>query len=188
MIWRDPTPDLPGVALVRREDPATGETRWRVADGAPDDGRAAARENESTDSSRTRCSPGRKLLAAAQSTAPATSKSPTVVSSVRADTRCMREETFGPIAPVTSFASEEQAVRAANDTHYGLVAYVYTKDVERALGVIERLDVGMVGLNQGLVSNPPAPFGGVKQSGLGRQGGREGTEEYLETKYLAMSA
>jgi succinate-semialdehyde dehydrogenase/glutarate-semialdehyde dehydrogenase len=112
---------------------------------------------------------------------------PTVLDRVPGDARLLREEIFGPVAPITSFASEEEAVRAANRTEYGLVAYVYTRDLKRALRVVEALEVGMVGLNQGLVSNPAAPFGGVKQSGFGREGGREGILEYLDTKYVAIS-
>jgi len=101
--------------------------------------------------------------------------------------RLLQEEIFGPVAPVASFDDEEAAVAAANDTVYGLVAYVYTRDLKRALRVCEGLQTGMIGLNQGMVSNPAAPFGGVKQSGFGREGGHEGVEEYLETKYLAVN-
>jgi succinate-semialdehyde dehydrogenase/glutarate-semialdehyde dehydrogenase len=88
---------------------------------------------------------------------------------------------------VATFTTEQQALDAANRTEYGLVAYVYTRDLERALRVAEGIETGMVGLNQGVVSNPAAPFGGVKQSGFGREGGFEGIEEYLETKYVAIS-
>ena len=112
---------------------------------------------------------------------------PTVLSEVPGDAKLLKEEIFGPVAPVASFESEEDAVAAANDTEYGLVAYVYTRDVKRALRVCEGLETGMVGLNQGMVSNPAAPFGGVKQSGFGREGGIEGIEEYLETKYVAVN-
>jgi len=112
---------------------------------------------------------------------------PTVLASVPHDAELLREEIFGPVAPITAFATEEEAIAAANDTEYGLVAYVYTRDIKRALRVVEGLDTGMVGLNQGIVSNPAAPFGGVKQSGFGREGGREGIEEYLETKYVAVN-
>jgi succinate-semialdehyde dehydrogenase/glutarate-semialdehyde dehydrogenase len=111
---------------------------------------------------------------------------PTVLADVPADARVLREEIFGPVAPITTFTDEAEAIAAANDTEYGLVAYVFTRDVERALRVVERLETGMVGLNQGLVSNPAAPFGGVKQSGLGREGGPEGIDEYLSTKYVAL--
>ncbi len=103
------------------------------------------------------------------------------------DARVLREEIFGPVAPVATFTTEEQAIEAANRTEYGLVAYVYTRDLNRALRVCERIETGMVGLNQGVVSNPAAPFGGVKQSGFGREGGFEGTGEYLETKYVAVA-
>jgi len=111
---------------------------------------------------------------------------PTVLADVPDDARLLREEIFGPVAPIASFDSEEAAVAAANDTEYGLVAYVYTRDIERALRVCEGLETGMIGLNQGMVSNAGAPFGGVKQSGTGREGGNEGIEEYLETKYVAV--
>jgi succinate-semialdehyde dehydrogenase/glutarate-semialdehyde dehydrogenase len=111
---------------------------------------------------------------------------PTVLADVPAEARCQREEIFGPVAPVRSFGSDEEAIAAANDTEYGLVAYAYTRDVTRALRVCEALETGMVGLNRGLVSNPAGPFGGVKQSGLGREGGAEGIEEYLSTKYVAV--
>ena len=112
---------------------------------------------------------------------------PTVLAGVPDDARLLKEEIFGPVAPVASFDDEEAAVAAANDTEYGLVAYVYTSDIKRAFRVVEGLDTGMVGLNQGLVSNPAAPFGGVKQSGFGREGGAEGIHEYLEVKYVAMN-
>jgi succinate-semialdehyde dehydrogenase / glutarate-semialdehyde dehydrogenase len=112
---------------------------------------------------------------------------PTVLAGVGDQARVLDEEIFGPVAPVASFDDEEAAVAAANDTVYGLVAYVYTRDLKRALRVCEGLQTGMVGLNQGMVSNPAAPFGGVKQSGFGREGGHEGIEEYLETKYLAVN-
>jgi succinate-semialdehyde dehydrogenase / glutarate-semialdehyde dehydrogenase len=112
---------------------------------------------------------------------------PTVLAAVPAGSRLLREEIFGPVAPVVAFDSEDAAIAAANDTEYGLVAYVYTNDVKRAFRVVERLETGMVGLNQGMVSNAAAPFGGVKASGFGREGGAEGIEEYLETKYVAMA-
>jgi succinate-semialdehyde dehydrogenase/glutarate-semialdehyde dehydrogenase len=112
---------------------------------------------------------------------------PTVLTGIPGEARLLKEEIFGPVAPVASFDSEDAAIAAANDTEYGLVAYVFTSDVKRALRVCERLETGMVGLNQGMVSNPAAPFGGVKQSGFGREGGYEGIEEYLETKYVAVN-
>src|SRR3954471_22607632 len=112
---------------------------------------------------------------------------PTVLSDVPDDARLLKEEIFGPVAPVRGFASEDEAVAAANDTEFGLVAYVFTRDIKRAFRVIEGLQTGMVGLNQGIVSNASAPFGGVKQSGFGREGGKEGIEEYLDTKYVAMN-
>jgi succinate-semialdehyde dehydrogenase / glutarate-semialdehyde dehydrogenase len=112
---------------------------------------------------------------------------PTVLAGVPEGARVNSEEIFGPVAPVGSFASEEDAVAKANDTEYGLVAYVFTSDVKRAIRVCEALDTGMIGLNQGMVSNAGAPFGGVKQSGIGREGGNEGIEEFLETKYVAVN-
>jgi succinate-semialdehyde dehydrogenase/glutarate-semialdehyde dehydrogenase len=112
---------------------------------------------------------------------------PTVLGNVPPGSRVLEEEIFGPVAPVQTFATEDEAVAAANDTEYGLVAYVFTQDVDRALRVGERLETGMLGLNQGIVSNPAAPFGGVKHSGFGREGGREGIEEYLSTKYFAIA-
>jgi len=112
---------------------------------------------------------------------------PTVLSDVSDDARLLKEEIFGPVAPVKGFSSEEQAIAAANDTEFGLVAYVYTSDLKRALRVCEGLQTGMVGLNQGMVSNAGAPFGGVKSSGFGREGGKEGINEYLEVKYVAVS-
>ena len=111
---------------------------------------------------------------------------PTVLAEVPDDARLLGEEIFGPVAPVATFSSDEQALDAANRTEYGLVAYVYTRDLDRAFRVCEGLESGMVGLNQGVVSNPAAPFGGVKQSGFGREGGFEGIGEYLETKYVAL--
>jgi succinate-semialdehyde dehydrogenase / glutarate-semialdehyde dehydrogenase len=112
---------------------------------------------------------------------------PTVLGGVTADARLLKEEIFGPVAPVISFDDEDAAIAAANDTEYGLVAYVYTRDIKRAFRVVEKLETGMVGLNQGLVSNPAAPFGGVKASGFGREGGPEGIDEYLNIKYVAMN-
>ena len=97
------------------------------------------------------------------------------------------QEIFGPVAPLTPFGTEEEVITAANDTEYGLVAYVFTNDLRRALRVAEAIDTGMLGLNQGVVSNPAAPFGGTKQAGLGREGGRPGIEEFLETTGIAMS-
>ncbi len=112
---------------------------------------------------------------------------PTVLTEIPDDAELLQEEIFGPVAPVKGFADEDEAIAAANNTQYGLVAYVFTKDLERALRVCEKLETGMIGLNQGIVSNAQAPFGGVKQSGFGREGGYEGIEEYLETKYVAVN-
>ncbi|RIQ31189.1 NAD-dependent succinate-semialdehyde dehydrogenase [Jiangella rhizosphaerae] len=112
---------------------------------------------------------------------------PTVLASVPDDARLLTEEIFGPVAPVATFRTDDEAVARANATEYGLVAYVFTRDLQRALRVSEGIEAGMVGLNAGIVSNPAAPFGGVKASGFGREGGAEGIEEYLETKYVAIS-
>jgi len=112
---------------------------------------------------------------------------PTVLTKVSGDARMLGEEIFGPVAPIATFSVEEEAIDAANRTEYGLVAYVYTRDLARAFRVCERIETGMIGLNQGVVSNAAAPFGGVKQSGFGREGGFEGIGEYLETKYVAIS-
>ncbi|HEY2674143.1 MAG TPA: NAD-dependent succinate-semialdehyde dehydrogenase [Rugosimonospora sp.] len=112
---------------------------------------------------------------------------PTVLTRVRPDSAILREEIFGPVAPIVTFEDEADAIRLANDTEYGLVAYVYTGDLARGLRVSEAIEAGMVGLNRGLVSDPAAPFGGTKQSGLGREGGHEGMLDYLESKYIAVS-
>ncbi len=112
---------------------------------------------------------------------------PTVLVGVPRSAELTSTEVFGPVAPITSFTDEEEVLAIANDTPFGLVSYLYTEDLRRALRVCERLEAGMVGLNQGLVSNPAAPFGGVKHSGLGREGGSVGIEEFLETKYIALS-
>jgi succinate-semialdehyde dehydrogenase/glutarate-semialdehyde dehydrogenase len=112
---------------------------------------------------------------------------PTVLVDVPPSARVLREEIFGPVAPVTTFTAEAEVVRKANDTEYGLVAYLFTRDHARVVRVSEALEFGMVGVNTGIVSNPAAPFGGVKHSGFGREGGFEGIEEYLETKYVGMA-
>ena len=112
---------------------------------------------------------------------------PTVLTDVAADADLFREEIFGPVAPITTFSEDEKAVAMANDTEYGLVAYAFTTDLGRTIRISEGLDFGMVGINQGIVSNPAAPFGGVKQSGFGREGGPEGIEEYLSVKYVGIA-
>jgi succinate-semialdehyde dehydrogenase/glutarate-semialdehyde dehydrogenase len=111
---------------------------------------------------------------------------PTVLTDVSVDSQLMSTEIFGPVAPVIPFDDDEDAVAIANDTEWGLVGYLFTRDLDRAFRLSDRLEVGMVGLNAGLVSNPAAPFGGVKQSGLGREGGRIGIDEFLEYKYLSV--
>ena len=110
---------------------------------------------------------------------------PTVLSGVEPGSRILREEVFGPVAPVATFESDDEAIAAANDTEFGLVSYAYTQSWDRGMKVIEALESGMLGLNRGLVSNPAAPFGGIKQSGFGREGGPEGIEEYLDIKYVS---
>ncbi|WP_226532437.1 NAD-dependent succinate-semialdehyde dehydrogenase [Microbacterium paraoxydans] len=111
----------------------------------------------------------------------------TVLVDVPHDARILREEIFGPVAPITTFHDEDEAVRLANASEYGLVCFAYTRDLNRGLRLAERLETGMFGLNTGLVSNPAAPFGGVKQSGIGREGGLEGIDEYLETTYIGIA-
>ncbi len=111
---------------------------------------------------------------------------PTVLTGVPTSAKVFREEIFGPVAPVITFSTDDEGIAKANDTEFGLVAYAFTENLTRALTVAERLETGMVGINQGIVSNPAAPFGGVKASGLGREGGTEGIEEYLETKYVGI--
>ena len=113
---------------------------------------------------------------------------PTVLADVPADARMLGEEIFGPVAPVVPFTDDDEVLALANDTVHGLVGYVFTENLRRALYFAESLETGMVGLNKGVVSTPAAPFGGVKHSGLGREGGRVGIEEFLETKYVALDA
>ncbi|WP_063036964.1 NAD-dependent succinate-semialdehyde dehydrogenase [Nocardia grenadensis] len=111
----------------------------------------------------------------------------TVLTDIPAGARILREEVFGPVAPIVAFDTEEEGLAAANNTEFGLVSYIYTRDLDRALRVAEGLESGMVGVNRGVISDPAAPFGGVKASGFGREGGTEGIEEYLSTKYIAMT-
>jgi succinate-semialdehyde dehydrogenase/glutarate-semialdehyde dehydrogenase len=112
---------------------------------------------------------------------------PTVLTGVSSDAEILHTEIFGPVAPIVTFTTEEEGVELANNTEYGLVSYVYTADLARGLRVSERIEAGMVGLNRGLVSDPAAPFGGVKESGLGREGGVEGLLAFTETKYISVS-
>jgi succinate-semialdehyde dehydrogenase/glutarate-semialdehyde dehydrogenase len=111
----------------------------------------------------------------------------TVLADVPADSRILKEEVFGPVAPITGFDTEEEGIAAANDTEYGLASYIYTQSLDRALRVAESVEAGMVGVNRGVISDAAAPFGGIKESGFGREGGSEGIEEYLETKYIAFT-
>ena len=119
---------------------------------------------------------------------PGTFFEPTVITDVASGSDILREEIFGPVLAIATFADEDEAVRLANDTEYGLVSYVFTEDLQRGLRMIDRLETGMMGLNVGVVSNAAAPFGGVKQSGMGREGGLEGIHEYLSTKYTLIPA
>ncbi|HEX5967499.1 MAG TPA: NAD-dependent succinate-semialdehyde dehydrogenase [Intrasporangium sp.] len=112
---------------------------------------------------------------------------PTVLADVPVEADLSQEEIFGPVAPVTAFRTDDEAIQLANNTQFGLVAYLFTQDLSRAITLSEALEYGMVGVNQGIVSNPAAPFGGVKASGVGREGGFEGIEEYLETKYVGLA-
>ncbi len=129
----------------------------------------------------------RTLVGGSRADGPGYFYEPTVLTDVPDGARLLSEEIFGPVAPVATFSTDDQAIAAANRTEFGLVAYVYTRDLERAFRVCEGIETGMIGLNQGVVSNPAAPFGGVKQSGFGREGGFEGINEYLETKYVALA-
>jgi len=149
------------------------------------DGKQRDKVSELVDDARKRGS--RVLLGGAALDGPGYFYEPTVLADVPADAELLSEEIFGPVAPVATFSTDEEALSAANRTEYGLVAYAYTRDLDRALRVSEGLEAGMVGLNQGVVSNPAAPFGGLKQSGFGREGGFEGIGEYLETKYVAIA-
>jgi succinate-semialdehyde dehydrogenase/glutarate-semialdehyde dehydrogenase len=112
---------------------------------------------------------------------------PTVLADVPVHADLSQEEIFGPVAPVTTFRTDDEAIQLANNTRFGLVAYLFTQNLSRAITLSEALEYGMVGVNQGIVSNPAAPFGGVKASGIGREGGFEGIEEYLETKYVGIA-
>jgi succinate-semialdehyde dehydrogenase/glutarate-semialdehyde dehydrogenase len=111
---------------------------------------------------------------------------PTVIANAKPQMRFMKEEIFGPVAPVFRFETEQEAVALANDTEYGLACYFYTGDLGRAFRVMEGLRYGMVGVNEGLITTPEAPFGGVKESGLGREGGHQGLDDYLDTKYVCI--
>jgi succinate-semialdehyde dehydrogenase/glutarate-semialdehyde dehydrogenase len=111
---------------------------------------------------------------------------PTVISGATADMLVAREETFGPLAPIFAFDSEDEVIAAANDTEFGLAAYFYSRDIGRVMRVAERLEAGMVGVNTGLISTAEAPFGGVKQSGLGREGSKYGLDDFLEIKYVCL--
>jgi succinate-semialdehyde dehydrogenase / glutarate-semialdehyde dehydrogenase len=111
---------------------------------------------------------------------------PTVLTEVSANALVFREETFGPVAPLFRFKTEEEAIRLANDTPFGLASYFYSRDVGRIFRVSEALEYGIVGVNEGLISTPEVPFGGVKESGLGREGSHHGIDEYLELKYIAL--
>lgn len=110
-----------------------------------------------------------------------------MLTGVPAHARILQEEIFGPVAPIVTFSTEQEAIDLANGSPFGLVCFAYTRDLQRGLRLAEELETGMLGLNTGVVSNPAAPFGGVKQSGLGREGGIEGIEEYLETVYVGIS-
>lgn len=112
---------------------------------------------------------------------------PTVLTDLPADANLLREEIFGPVAAIGTFTTEAEAITRANDTEYGLAAYIYTRDLSRVVRLGEALDYGMIGVNTGIVSNPAAPFGGTKASGYGREGGFEGIDEYLETTYLGIA-
>ena len=111
---------------------------------------------------------------------------PTVIADAKGDMLCAREETFGPVAPVFRFRTEDEVVAAANATEFGLASYFYSRDIGRIFRVSEALEYGMVGVNTGLISTAEVPFGGLKQSGLGREGARQGIEDYIELKYVCL--
>ena len=111
---------------------------------------------------------------------------PATVLEVSKDDEILANEVFGPVAPIVLFDTDEEALKLANDTEYGLISYVYSEDLKRAIRFAEGLEAGMVGINRGLLSDPAAPFGGVKQSGLGREGGFDGVHEFLQTKYIGV--
>ena len=112
---------------------------------------------------------------------------PTVLIDVPDNAQCLKEEIFGPVAPIQKFRDEDDAIAKANDTEFGLISYLYTRDLSKGLRLSERLDAGMIGLNRGVASDPAAPFGGSKQSGIGREGAHEGMMEFLETQYISVS-
>jgi succinate-semialdehyde dehydrogenase/glutarate-semialdehyde dehydrogenase len=111
---------------------------------------------------------------------------PTVLTGIKADMLVLREETFGPVAPLMKFETEEEVIRLANSTEFGLAAYFYSRDIARVWRVAEALETGIVGINEGIISTEVAPFGGVKESGIGREGSKYGIDDYLEIKYLCM--
>ena len=111
---------------------------------------------------------------------------PTILTGATDDMICMTDETFGPVTPITTFKTEDEAIRRANDSIYGLAAYVFTENITKGIRISEQLEYGIVGLNDGIPSTPQAPFGGFKQSGLGREGGHQGMDEYLEVKYISV--
>ena len=111
---------------------------------------------------------------------------PTILSDVTSDMKVAREETFGPVSPVFRFKTDDEAIQMANDTEFGLAAYFYTRDLSRAWKISEALEYGIVGVNEGIISTEVAPFGGVKESGLGREGSKYGIDDFLEMKYVAM--
>ena len=111
---------------------------------------------------------------------------PTILTDARRGMKVLAEETFGPVAPLVRFSSEQEVIAAANDTEYGLASYFYTRDLSRAWRVAEALEYGMVGINEGIISTEVAPFGGIKQSGIGREGSKYGVDDYLEIKYVCM--
>jgi succinate-semialdehyde dehydrogenase/glutarate-semialdehyde dehydrogenase len=133
-------------------------------------------------------SKGAKILTGGKSpSGPGHFYPPTVLAAVPDDAKLLNEEIFGPVAAIQTFKSEGEAIKRANDTEYGLVAYLYTRDMNRGMRVSEQLDFGMIGLNRGLVSDPAAPFGGMKQSGIGREGAHEGLLEFMETQYISVT-
>jgi succinate-semialdehyde dehydrogenase/glutarate-semialdehyde dehydrogenase len=129
---------------------------------------------------------GAKVLCGGKSvTTPAFGFQATVLANVSPDDEILKDEIFGPVAPIVSCSNDAEMIRLANDVEYGLVSYVFTRDAAKGMRVAESLEAGMIGFNRGIVSDPAAPFGGVKASGIGREGGHDGLLAFLETKYVA---
>ena len=174
--------------LVKRMSEFTlGNGLDDVGDAGAADQRQAARHRRGAGVRRGRRAARRSPLAVWRRAGRATSTRRPCWPTCPRDARILKEEVFGPVAPIAGFDTEEEGIAAANDTEYGLASYIYTQSLDRALRVAEAIESGMVGVNRGVISDAAAPFGGIKQSGFGREGGSEGIEEYLDTKYIALT-